>query len=512
MPSSVTLTVSHLPTSTAFFLSALQPLNYAYRGRSNNTIGFGSTTNPSAPPDFWITQEIPGVPAGAAHVAFQAPSRTAVQYFFTAALKAGGNIHGEPAVRDSSGYYSAAVIDFDGNSIEAVFRPSFSDNKENDVKSTVSSKALTKAPSEVQTQVSRAPPSEVKSSTSRSAAPSQAHAPVREASGDVIDTIVSEVRSATNVARNLVQSVSNAQPSQPLLSGHTDGNTIVGTLLGVAAGAALHYAFTHDKDSHSRRQSGIARSMTAPVTPTYEQSYPQLANAPQYIALEDNDYASTVRPARRPSISRHSSGGPPRVYATPFGNPSPSTASKASQAPSQRPKLLEAPIAYPPPPPTSSSSKPTPARSTTFQRPSLARTATAPTTVTKSHHSMHRTSSTTYPAQSAAGAPAPPTVVIAPLSEANLKRATATTTTTVSSITNAPPSLLYSSNKDPDVYPIQSGGGGRSRSRSSRTTVVAASKAGGASRSERRMEEEVRPEDSISQISYATAKSGRSRR
>ena len=112
MPSSITLTVSHLPTSTSFFLSALQPLDYVYRGRADNNIGFGSATNPSAPADFWITQEIPGVPAGAAHVAFNAPSQLAVQHFFSAALKAGGKFHGDPAVRDSSGYYSAAVIDF----------------------------------------------------------------------------------------------------------------------------------------------------------------------------------------------------------------------------------------------------------------------------------------------------------------------------------------------------------------------------------------------------------------
>ena len=120
MPSSITLTVSHLPSSTSFFLSALQPLNYAFRGRSNNTIGFGLITNPNAPADFWITQAIPGVPAGAAHVAFTAPSKLAVQQFFSAALKAGGKFYAEPAVRDSSGYYSAAVIDADGSSIEYV--------------------------------------------------------------------------------------------------------------------------------------------------------------------------------------------------------------------------------------------------------------------------------------------------------------------------------------------------------------------------------------------------------
>lgn len=38
-------------------------------------------------------------------------------------MKAGGRIHGEPAFRDQErGYYSAAVLDFDGNSIEVMHR------------------------------------------------------------------------------------------------------------------------------------------------------------------------------------------------------------------------------------------------------------------------------------------------------------------------------------------------------------------------------------------------------
>jgi len=373
MPSSITLTVSHLPTSTSFFLSALQPLNYGYRSSSEGTVGFGPKSPFNAPPDFWIAQEIPGVPAGAAHVAFPAPSRAAVEEFFIAALKAGGKIHGEPAVRDQSGYYSAAVIDFDGNSIEAVYRPGFGDeNKENhDMRSVVSRKSMSTAPSVVpRSTVSRAAPSQIRSTTSaavKGMAPSPAPSTVSQQpppppNGDTLATLLNEARNAANIARDLVSQVRphlNA-PSAPDSSpngpntDHTNtnnsssgaGEAIVGTLLGVAAGAALHYAFTNrskenqadasndidDDRSQVRPPSITGRSTTdgAPALFTSDyhhssaaydtgaryraieaarSSYDSHSHAPGgYITMHDlespSEFASTVRaaPRRRNSI------------------------------------------------------------------------------------------------------------------------------------------------------------------------------------------------------------------
>jgi hypothetical protein len=332
MPSSITLTVSHLPTSTSFFLSALQPLNYVYRGRCDNTIGFGSATNPSAPADFWITQEVPGVPAGAAHVAFTAPSRVAVQQFFTAALKAGGQFHGDPAVRDGSGYYSAAVIDFDGNSIEAVCRPIFSDDKENDVKSVVSNaKSTATARSSAKSAFSRAAPSEAKSTTSRAAPPPPVgNAVPAQSSGDIIENLMAEARNAATMAREVVE---RARPAMNTTPGGSSGETIMGTLLGVAAGAALHYAFTNNNssnDSGPRRPSASARSATEPA-PTQYQNYRAIEAAPSYysssprsITLEDNEYASTVRPAKSHHTRRNSGS----FISTGFGRPPHSNASR----------------------------------------------------------------------------------------------------------------------------------------------------------------------------------------
>jgi hypothetical protein len=544
MPSSITLTVSHLPTSTSFFLSALQPLNYAYRGRSNNTIGFGSSVEASAPPDFWITQEVPGVPAGAAHVAFEAPSEMAVQQYFAAALKAGGQIHGEPAVRDSSGYYSAAVIDFDGNSIEAVFRPSLSDDKEYDMKSTVSSRSMTKAVSEVKSHTSRAPPSAIGSCVSRSAPPSEAPTPARSSSGDMLNGVVS----IANVARSLAQSMNGSQAPQPRPSGDGDSNAIFGTLLGVAAGAALHYAFTHDQAPNSRPAPSV-RSATEPVFPSQYQSYSQV-EAPQYIALEDNDSASAVRPSRSTTSShRNNNGRDQTVYSTGFGNGSiaPTTASRASQRTSA-PKMIEAP---PPAPPSSlhfrrpsqlahSASYETVPPSQVSKAPSSTRhhhhssriDANPPpptTTTTKTRHLLRTISDSqmqrtdTYPPPSAAAISRAATVPYRPaaLSEANLARissAPAAAPVTAATVS------VHTKHRDPDAYPVDDGGS-RSWSRS-KSNKKGASKVG--SRSERggggskvgegstsgskKMAVEVTPEDSVSQISGVSASTVRVRR
>jgi catechol 2,3-dioxygenase-like lactoylglutathione lyase family enzyme len=60
-------------------------------------------------------------PVSRLHLAFQAPSREAVQAFHEAALQAGGRDNGAPGERAyHPGYYAAFVFDPDGNNIEAV--------------------------------------------------------------------------------------------------------------------------------------------------------------------------------------------------------------------------------------------------------------------------------------------------------------------------------------------------------------------------------------------------------
>ncbi len=76
-------------------------------------------------PVFWIDRFHPH--SVKQHTAFVAMSRAAVDAFYAAALKAGGTDNGPPGLRDTAsgyppGYYTAFVLDPDGNNIEAVYR------------------------------------------------------------------------------------------------------------------------------------------------------------------------------------------------------------------------------------------------------------------------------------------------------------------------------------------------------------------------------------------------------
>ncbi|KAL1953771.1 hypothetical protein VTO42DRAFT_2268 [Malbranchea cinnamomea] len=279
--SHLTLTVSHLPTSTSFFLSCLQPLGYRFIGRHDNSVGFGS--EPGEPADFWISEERPGVPATAAHVAFPAPSREAVNSFFIAALKAGGKIHGEPCLRDTEqNYYSAAVIDFDGNSIEAVHRPSYSRNK-----SRSSDKSLTAI--ENGSVVSKA--SSVKSRSVATREPS----PPSEVGSVAKSTVSHRSRHTTGLEDRPRPTINPAPPATqlqvpPKENNLTGAKAVVSTLIGAAAGAAIAYAVC----------KGDVQSEVPP--PKYSEASPtsSLANQAmpeQYRAIEAapmSDYARSA--------------------------------------------------------------------------------------------------------------------------------------------------------------------------------------------------------------------------
>ncbi len=53
--SHIGLTVTHLPTSTSFYLSALAPLGYKFIAEHGTQIGFGPAHSDEA--DFFISQE-----------------------------------------------------------------------------------------------------------------------------------------------------------------------------------------------------------------------------------------------------------------------------------------------------------------------------------------------------------------------------------------------------------------------------------------------------------------------
>ncbi|KAF2827649.1 hypothetical protein CC86DRAFT_349312 [Ophiobolus disseminans] len=251
--SHIGLTVSHLPTSTSFFLSALQPLGYRYIGQSGHQVGFGIRDA-----DFFLCQETPGVKAGAAHIAFTAPSRTAVRDFYTAALTAGGRPNGAPATRcDEDGHFNAAILDLDGNSIEVVFRngPDVGDDgtvighsrvikwQRSVHESYESYRSESRSIVSSHTSASRAAPTEVAAS--------------------VVSKAPTSVSKAGSLARSMSEPVAVPQTMTTSDAGSGAAKQLIGTLLGAAAGAAVAYAMVRSEQDSAKKESDFSAFMEA---------------------------------------------------------------------------------------------------------------------------------------------------------------------------------------------------------------------------------------------------------
>ncbi len=112
----VTIRVSNLQRSKAFYDRALTPLGLSCLSEGDGYCGYGVDR-----PEFWITQEPDSETR--VHVAFRASTQEMVHAFHEAARAAGGTDHGGPGPRPEyhERYYGAFVLDPDGNNIEGVF-------------------------------------------------------------------------------------------------------------------------------------------------------------------------------------------------------------------------------------------------------------------------------------------------------------------------------------------------------------------------------------------------------
>jgi len=116
----LSLAVSNLARSSAFYDAALAPLGYARVWANETAIGYSS---PGSEDKFAIKlRPAPTVPGDGFHVAFAALSREAIVEFYKKALEHGGKDNGAPGIHSEYGpnYYAAFVFDPDGYRIEAV--------------------------------------------------------------------------------------------------------------------------------------------------------------------------------------------------------------------------------------------------------------------------------------------------------------------------------------------------------------------------------------------------------
>lgn len=112
----IVVNVRDLKASRRFYDQALAPLGYRLVKEFPGGIGYGM----GAKADFWMMQR--GPHSEAVHVAFACGTRSLVDAFHAAALRAGGKDFGAPGVRPHyhADYYGAFVLDPDGNNLEAV--------------------------------------------------------------------------------------------------------------------------------------------------------------------------------------------------------------------------------------------------------------------------------------------------------------------------------------------------------------------------------------------------------
>ena len=116
----LTIPVRDYETAKRFYADLLQPLGYSvlldWPDRRRAYLGIHP--NPSS---VWVVES---TFAGAVDVSLAVADRGEVIAFHNAAVAAGGRSLAEPGIRPeyNGRYYAARIADFDGNSIEAVYR------------------------------------------------------------------------------------------------------------------------------------------------------------------------------------------------------------------------------------------------------------------------------------------------------------------------------------------------------------------------------------------------------
>jgi catechol 2,3-dioxygenase-like lactoylglutathione lyase family enzyme len=119
----VSIQVSDLRRSAAFYAAALEPLGYAQMVASEASVGFGKHY-----PEVWLNlrRDAPrAAPGAGAHICLRAHTEGAVRQFHDRAVAEGGASDGAPGPRQGAmtTYFAAFILDLDGNRIEAASFP-----------------------------------------------------------------------------------------------------------------------------------------------------------------------------------------------------------------------------------------------------------------------------------------------------------------------------------------------------------------------------------------------------
>ncbi|KAF2481915.1 hypothetical protein BDY17DRAFT_299922 [Neohortaea acidophila] len=242
------LTVSDLPSATAFYLATLAPLGYRYIASRGGDVGLGIHEA-----DFFLRQAERGTPITPTHVAFAANDRITVRSCYTAGLNAGGEPSGQPNYRDQDCvYFNAAVTDFDGNTVEFISKES---------------RVLDECPT------GRASAARRGDFEERRSVPYEQLRRSSDSRGSIVSKAQSTAKTALELA-SIASAITAKQGSsaprhrisrsqtEPVNSAATpSGNAIVGTLLGAAAGAALAFAMGMTERENAAEERRFAASV-----------------------------------------------------------------------------------------------------------------------------------------------------------------------------------------------------------------------------------------------------------
>lgn len=232
-------------------------------------------------------------------------------------------MHGEPKTRDpQSGYYSAAIIDFDGNSIEAVYRPGatvVASEVGGPTIALLENGSVVSKSSKVSTIVSKA--TTVRKAQSIAPPASEAGSRALTKAPTAIDRGAPSV--VSHQSQSQPQARSKPPPSYTTMQTQTipktdDGGkaakTIVGTLLGAAAGAAIAYAMvkgdSQSTESETKSQTSDQANSQAPgPSPSqYMQNFAQLMAPSRALQQEEQQQWRAIEAPPARSVYTSASG------------------------------------------------------------------------------------------------------------------------------------------------------------------------------------------------------------
>ncbi|KND93295.1 hypothetical protein TOPH_02160 [Tolypocladium ophioglossoides CBS 100239] len=268
--------VSHLPSSTSFFSAILQPLGLGYinaaRDDPPSSVTFGASGNP-------ILQIRQASPPRLSSLVLTAPSRSAVVRFHNCGLRSNPPLlprsqgQGQQGLGKDGGendVVRAALLDLDGNSMEVVYpdprRPQdavqYSGSPVRRTQATTDEVGrILEWNYDVASAAPRAAASTTSARPSSAATPSPSPSPAVPRSRHADDSTQPPMSASPRQSAS-----SNSNPN----SGGINASTVVGALLGVAAGAALTYGIvSRDKGRAPRHDVDVQVPRTLPRRATF---------------------------------------------------------------------------------------------------------------------------------------------------------------------------------------------------------------------------------------------------